>query len=132
MIPISPDVAKRAADDYLVIARAGMLEELRREIDEAVAAHEAAPVSRSPMGEWSDYHARCAEVRGTHLRYSLERAADTADDLAELLGCPTEAVEPYIVPAVIREPLRRSFVLDCLRNMAQHIRRQGRPARRAS
>jgi hypothetical protein len=133
--PIDPATAKSAAADYLTIKRAGLLQELRREIAETIESHAQLPISRgpmgAPMGEWSAYHARRAQINGPHVRYEIEHASETAADLADMLGCPTTAVEPFIVPACITEPLRRSITLDCLRNMANYIRRR-KPTRRTA
>jgi hypothetical protein len=126
--PIDPATAKSAAQDYITIKRAGLLDELRREISDAIQAHAQLPISHGPMGapmrEWSAYHARRAEINGPHVRFEIDHANETAADLADMLGCPPGAVEPFIVPACITEPLRRTIVLDCLRNMANYIRRK--------
>jgi hypothetical protein len=129
--PISPDVAKRAAADYLAIVRAGMVWELEREIQQTIEAHNHLP--ERPTGhDWDAYEARRLDqflgCDGFHLREPHRHAGR----LASMLQCPASAVAGYVVPELLDGNAKRTLVLDCLRNMANYARKEMAMGRRSA
>ena len=125
--PIPPRLAEQAARDYLTLKRAGMLPELRQEIEHAIEAYRGpVPGMWTPLYQHDAYHANRLDQWRDCDGWQIHAARRDAKDLADLLDCPHFAVEPYIVPELISGETRRTIVLDTMRQMANHVRTQGR------
>jgi hypothetical protein len=125
--PISPRLAEQAARDYLTLKRAGMLPELRIEIERAIEAHRGVvPGWRDSLLAHDEYHANRLDQWRDGGGMQIHAARNYVKDLAGLLDCPTESVEPFIVPELLSGDTRRTIVLDVLRNMANYCRQQRR------
>jgi hypothetical protein len=129
-------VAEQAAKDYLDIIKAGLVWELKREIQLTIEAHYGPDPYPWPCAANSEHRQslrldRWRDCDGLALRQPKQHAAQ----LAAILDCRPFDVEPFIVPACIDGPTKRTIVLDCLRNMGNYARRElakDRAARRQS
>jgi hypothetical protein len=129
--PIPPRLAEQAAQDYLTLKRAGMLPELRAEIQRTIEAHRGvAPDAWTPICQHDAYHANRLDQWRDCDGMQIAAARNYAKHLAALLDCRQIDVEPFIIPELISGETRRTIVLDVLRNMAGYIRQQRRTAPR--
>ena len=125
--PIPPRLAEQAAKDYLAVVRAGLLPELKREIEETIQAHRGImPGMFDPIYKHDAWHASRIDQWRDGGGVQLDAARSHARDLAALLDCPQHAVEPFVVPELISGATRRTIVLDVLRNLANYARSQRR------
>lgn len=118
---ISPDVAKRAVENYLVIVKAGLLPVLYSEIRQAVA------YQRSQQWLPSGQVNRDAEPLDGFRNgngWALAGIAGQAGELARILECDAADVLPYLFDGLWTGPTTRRIAIEAMATVAGHARKQ--------